>query len=316
MKKEKVCGIYCIENLVNNKKYIGKSKNIYGRWNEHKYELDKHCHYNRYLQNAWDKYGEANFKFYILEECRQECLDNKERYYIDLFKTHAHFGKHGYNLTIGGEGIGVLSEEERQKFREVQKSIPIYQIDLNGNIVKKWTYGAREASKTLGIDFSAIWNCVNYNRKTYKNYIWISEIDYIKGFCLEDFINQNTQAKVILQYDAYGNLLKIWDSANSASKHGYDCSSIIKVCKRQGKLYKDCIWCYEYDNYITPEYILSLHEKDFIKVYDKNNVYYGSFRTQTDIVKTFNLNKSSVSQCLSGDLDFVGGYRFEYSPTA
>ena len=32
MAKEKICGIYCIENLVNHKKYIGQSVNIYTRW--------------------------------------------------------------------------------------------------------------------------------------------------------------------------------------------------------------------------------------------------------------------------------------------
>lgn len=315
MEKEKICGIYCIENVSNNKRYIGQSKDVYERWKQHKYDLNKCCHYNRHLQNAWNKYGEENFKFYIIEECEQEHLNDKEIYYIDLFKTHAHLGKHGYNLTIGGEGIGILSEEERQIFREAQKSIPIYQIDLNGKIVKKWNYGAREASKVLSIDSSAIWNCVNNNRKTYKNYIWISESDYIKGFRLDDYINQNTQSKVILQYDLYGNLLKVWNSANSAAKYGYDCSSIIKVCKQQSKLYKECIWCYEYNDYVTPEYISSLHEKDFIKVFDKNNVYCGSFATQVEISKTFNLRKSSISQCLSGSLKYTGGYRFEYSST-
>lgn len=316
MKENKICGIYCIENLANNKKYVGQSKNIYERWNEHRYELNKRRHHNRYLQNAWDKYGEKNFKFYILEECIQEYLNDKEKYYIDLFKTHVHFGKNGYNLTVGGEGVGVLSDEERQKFREAQKSIPIYQIDLCGNIIKRWAYGAREASKTLDIDFSAIWNCVNNNRKTYKNHIWVSEVAYKDGFCLENYINQNTQAKVVLQYDSYGMLLKVWDSAHSASEYGYDPSLILKICKRQGKLYKNCIWCYEYDDYVTPEYILSLHEKDFIKVYDRNDVCCGSFETQVEIAKTFNLRESSISQCLSGNLKYTGGYRFEYSSTA
>ena len=30
--KEKLCGVYCIENILNNKKYIGISRDINRRW--------------------------------------------------------------------------------------------------------------------------------------------------------------------------------------------------------------------------------------------------------------------------------------------
>ena len=50
MAKEKICGIYCIENLINGKKYIGQSKNIYHRWDSHKSSLNNRHHFNNYLQ--------------------------------------------------------------------------------------------------------------------------------------------------------------------------------------------------------------------------------------------------------------------------
>lgn len=100
MAKEKVRGIYCIENITNSKKYIGQSKDIYGRWGNHKWCLNNNKHSNSYLQNAWNKYGEQQFKFYLLEACSQDNIDLKEKYYISKHNTL--IDDNGYNLDSGG----------------------------------------------------------------------------------------------------------------------------------------------------------------------------------------------------------------------
>lgn len=113
---DKICGIYCIENINNNKKYIGQSVNIYKRWKSHKRELNQHKHVNNYLQRAWDKYGEDCFKFYILEVCDILQLDELEVKYIEQFDTTDI--KSGYNLNVGGNGNPSPNECVRQKMRE------------------------------------------------------------------------------------------------------------------------------------------------------------------------------------------------------
>lgn len=75
-------GIYYIENLINNKKYIGQSNNIKDRWRRHISELNKNKHHNDYLQKSWNKYGENNFMFEIIEYCSIENLDDREQYWI------------------------------------------------------------------------------------------------------------------------------------------------------------------------------------------------------------------------------------------
>ncbi len=60
-------GIYRIRNLINNKSYIGSAVNFKRRWNYHKQDLIACRHHSKYLQNAWNKYGEAAFEFKVME---------------------------------------------------------------------------------------------------------------------------------------------------------------------------------------------------------------------------------------------------------
>lgn len=99
--REKSIGIYCIENTTNRKKYIGLSRNIEQRWNEHRSKLRRSKHDNIYLQRAWNNCGEDAFKFYIVELCDSNVLSEREEYYIQKYHTSSH--ESGYNLTKGGE---------------------------------------------------------------------------------------------------------------------------------------------------------------------------------------------------------------------
>lgn len=105
-------GIYCIENQVNGKKYVGQAINIEKRWKQHRQKLNNKSHYNNHLQRAWNSYGECAFSFYVLELCDEESLDNREIYYIEKLGAF----DNGYNMTLGGEGTrGCLHTEEYKK---------------------------------------------------------------------------------------------------------------------------------------------------------------------------------------------------------
>lgn len=115
-------GIYIITNEINHKVYIGqvgKGKNtINKRLNQHYNYLKNNKHSNDHLQYSWNKYGEENFTFDILEECKIEKLDNKEEYWISYYKSNK--PNYGYNKDTGGSK-GIPNQQARQKMSEKKK---------------------------------------------------------------------------------------------------------------------------------------------------------------------------------------------------
>ena len=140
MAREKICGIYCIENVINHKKYIGQSIDIKSRWRTHKSELRRNNHENDYLQKAWNKYGEENFQFYILEECVVDNINDMERYYIVLYDTTNR--RFGYNLESGGTMYKTLSDSTKRKISENHADMsgennPMYGIKMSQESINK-----------------------------------------------------------------------------------------------------------------------------------------------------------------------------------
>lgn len=101
MPQNKISGIYYIQNIINNKMYIGQSINIYHRFYQHRNSLRNNAHDNEFLQNEWIAYGESAFDFGIIEVCNDNKLDEREIYFIDLYNTTDKFL--GYNMTHGGK---------------------------------------------------------------------------------------------------------------------------------------------------------------------------------------------------------------------
>lgn len=116
---ERICGIYSITNLINNKKYIGQSVDVYTRWRNHKSALKHNRHNNEHLQNAWNTYGSQNFIFEILEICNIDEIDDIEQRYIELFDTVN--SEYGYNNESGGHENKSLSEQSRKKIADKHK---------------------------------------------------------------------------------------------------------------------------------------------------------------------------------------------------
>ena len=264
MSKQIISGVYCIENTLDGQKYVGQSVDIYARWHVHSTKLNGNRHPNIHLQNAWNKYGEDAFSFYILEQCNQSSLFDREMYWIDKFDSF----NNGYNKTAGGEGcFGYVHNDKNKKkmsdiklsyFQDVDnrkklseahefESIPIYQIDFYGNILKEWP-SANWAAKSLGFNPTRIYEALNHRnrKKTYANYIWIYVDKYdINTFDLSWYISRNIVHKSFYQYDKDLNPIAKWNSVNDAEKAGFDREGIYRCCNHTHKTHRGYIFSYE-----------------------------------------------------------------------
>lgn len=124
---EAVCGIYKIQNTVNNKIYVGQSTNIKERWRQHK----KDCRAGKvsYLYKSMRKHGIDKFEISILELCESNCLDEREAYWMSFYNCHDE--NCGYNFRPAGQNKQHVTPEARKRISERLKGrkLPAEQIE-------------------------------------------------------------------------------------------------------------------------------------------------------------------------------------------
>lgn len=90
-------GIYLISCRTNNKKYVGHSRHVWKRCNEHFQELERGQHLNMHLQQDYDNFGKKAFDCIPLElNVPYENLYSRETYYILALDTI----ENGYNQIV------------------------------------------------------------------------------------------------------------------------------------------------------------------------------------------------------------------------
>lgn len=113
--EDTIIGIYCVKNIINNKLYIGSSIDIDRRFKDHKRLLKGEYHYNIFLQRSWNKYGEGNFIFEIIEILSDDHnLIEREQFYIDKYESYNK--NKGYNiLKVANTRKGIKHTKETKK---------------------------------------------------------------------------------------------------------------------------------------------------------------------------------------------------------
>ena len=163
-------GIYKIQNLTNNKVYVGSSKSLKRRQYQHFFQLKNNKHGNAYLQYSYNKYGKESFVFYILEECTEEELIDRESYWIEYYNSANPIS--GYNLDsfeCGRRKLSSLSKAKMKNSNREKKKIN--QFDLFGNLLNTFD-SIKESARKLNIDRRAIQGVLTKKHSTTKGYVF------------------------------------------------------------------------------------------------------------------------------------------------
>lgn len=195
MAKQKLSGIYCIEDA-KGKMYYGSAVNLESRFAKHKSDLRNNKHRNPRLQNAWNKYGEQYFSFYVIEAVTDlSQLVIREQYWIDfLISTEVEY----YNISpTAGSTLGKRHTEETKKKMSVIISSAMQSADLRKKLseLKKGKSLSLEHRQNIGLaikgrsfsEETKIKQAMSRSKGKYYVFADREDIEYIiynlRGFC-------------------------------------------------------------------------------------------------------------------------------------
>lgn len=205
-------GIYYIK--ISDKDYVGSAVSIGHRLKHHIWSLNSGRHHNRTMQNAWNKYGKAEFK--MLEECNKDVLIDRELYYITELNPYMNHILNPVKIIRDDLYKKRLSEGLKKAYAnglEAHNKQEVHMYSLEGKYIKSFS-SITEASQEFNADPSGI--CAALNNRAYSacKHLWsTSKQDQIT------IPKKNYQTVSVLQYTLDGiTLLKKWDSTKEAQQ--------------------------------------------------------------------------------------------------
>ncbi len=222
-------GIYKITNLVNGKNYVGSTSKCFRvRKREHFNDLRKNKHKNQYFQNAWNKYGEDNFSFDILEIVSDMSilLEREDFWILELDVINK---EKGYNINPSATGGTQFAQEVYDKrsitFGNTMRQAMLYYEQVKINEIKL----ADVPKKFYKLVESKL-NHVVWNKGLDSSQVDYSYLKGVKKTKSESFMNAREKVakerlekcEPVLIYDSNANFLMEFLNIKELSKWSKD----------------------------------------------------------------------------------------------
>lgn len=146
--RNKLIGIYAIKCLSNMKIYIGSSKDIDHRFSVHKNNLSVGKHHNTHLQNAYNKYGKDMFAYFMVEQCHEKDIIEKENWWMNKLNTRN--PKFGFNCGSAEHApmTGRTHTEETKKKMSAAKIGKHFHTEASKNKIGMHSRGRLHSEQT------------------------------------------------------------------------------------------------------------------------------------------------------------------------
>lgn len=314
MARRKICGIYCIFNKINHKRYIGQSVDIESRWNKHKRSLTRKLYSgdNRHITSAWHKYGENNFEFFIVEECLETQLDDYETYWIDYYDS-TNTSK-GYNKTRGGKYDYriIWSEKDRallpDRFGKNSAQHILSERDVR-DIIQRMLNGDtnRKIAQDYGVDRSTIAHIRNH-----KSWTYLTDGIIFKKFDGHKYVDQmnSSRPRSVDMYSIDGIFIKTFKSIRQAALEiNYKDSAIIRVCTGRIISIKNLIFRYHghpFDEFDTSRANITVPV--CVDQYDDKWNYINTYNTMKEAQDITGISKVTIGRVIRGKQKMTGGF--------
>jgi hypothetical protein len=161
-------GIYFIASKIDGKLYIGQSKKLNNRINDHFRRLRNNKHQNRHLQYAYNLYGKDNFYYEIIEYCDENMLSNAESFYISYLKTYN--DSIGYNLKVEIGEHSIHSENTIKYMRSIKPCKIVYAFNINGKLIKYWD-SIKLCASELKVNTCDVRRTISQKQRLCKGYV-------------------------------------------------------------------------------------------------------------------------------------------------
>jgi len=167
--------IYQIRSKINNKVYIGSAIKWSDRRAKHLRDLRGNKHHSKHLQNHYNKYGESDLIFEVLEEVSNCNLLEREQYWLD--KVRPFEKTRGFNICKDARSRKGLksSEATKRRISVAKKGQGVGRkrsVETREKIAKSvsgkrnWNYGR---DSELNVSAKLNWLLVDKMRDLYKS---------------------------------------------------------------------------------------------------------------------------------------------------
>jgi group I intron endonuclease len=323
--KHRCEGIYSIETYTNNKVYVGSAVNMYKRvFFNHLRELRKNIHGNKHLQNHFNKYGEDDLLFYVIEfvpkKRNEPILEFKNRllkredYWIHKFPNKFNMNPNA-SSNLGMRGC----KHKTHKIPVQQTKIHnIDMYDFKGIFIKTYP-NIKTITKDIGIPYGTIYYHImhGYTTRTEREPIFCrheEDINKILKQPVSNFKEKVNKKIPIYQFNTQGNFIKKYKNVAEAIKET-KITTIYRYLNGHANKTKNYIW--SFNTTPTEEQIKKANKKN----YDINSKPIYQFNLCGKFIKKYEdvysaahyIQSSEIYTCLKNKVVIINNFVFSLS---